>query len=118
MIARGTSFDKATTAQHTWRMREGSYVPVPLAVGFGLFVAALAYLVAASLARRDAPVFAATPAGHVRAADWMRAGDTLTLDATDGDTWRYASLSAGRALGTAPVDGWEIAAQRFRVTVN
>jgi hypothetical protein len=94
------------------------HVPFPLAAGFGLFVVVLGYLVTASLARRDAPVFVPTPATHARPRDWTRVGDTLTLDATDGDRWRYASLSTGRALGTTPVAGWEIAARRYRVTVN
>jgi hypothetical protein len=91
--------------------------PLPLLVGFGLFVAGLGSLVVASLTRRDAPVYAPSPPGRGRAAAWARAGDTLTLDATDGDRWRYASLSRGHALAGADTAGWEIAVRRYRVTV-
>jgi hypothetical protein len=99
------------------RGRRAAGAPLPLLAGFGLFVAALGYLVAASLTRGDAPVFAPSPPDRARAADWMRAGDTLTLDATDGERWRYASLALGRALAAPDTTGWELAARRYRITV-
>jgi hypothetical protein len=98
-------------------MRDGSHVPLPLAAGFGLFVAALAYLVATSLARRDAPVFVPTPASHVRAPGWTRAGDTLTLDATDEARWLAVSLADGRALAGADSGAGELAVRRYRIAV-
>ena len=91
--------------------------PLPLLLGFGAFVAALVYLVAASLGRREAPVFTPTPLARARANDWERAGDTLTLDATDGARWRYASLARGQALVPPDTAGWELAARRYRITV-
>ena len=42
-------------------------------------------------------------------------GDTLTVDATDGEQWRYVSLSLGRALDDST--GWEIAVRRHNITV-
>jgi hypothetical protein len=42
-------------------------------------------------------------------------GDTLTVDATDGEQWRYASLTLGRALDDSA--GWEIAVRRHSITV-
>ena len=45
----------------------------------------------------------------------MEHGDTLTLDATDDERWRYASLTLGRALGDST--GWEIAVRRHNITV-
>ena len=95
----------------------GARPPLPLLLGFGVFVAGLAYLVGASLARRDAPVFTPSPPSRVRSREWARAGDTLTLDATDGDRWRYASLARGRALEEPDTAGWELAARRYRVSV-
>jgi hypothetical protein len=92
--------------------------PLPLLIGFGLFVAGLGYMLVASLARREAPVFAPTSPAHARSADWMRAGDTLTLDATDGTRWRFASLALGRRLDGADVARWELAARRYRITVD
>src|SRR5438067_664260 len=116
-MVRGTAFDKARSRRHTWRMRDGSHVPVPLALGFGLFVAALGYLVATSLVRRDAPTFAPTPATHARAAGWMRAGDTLTLDATDEARWRPVSLSSGQVLASTDSAAGDLAVRRYRIAV-
>ena len=103
-----------------WRMRARlpAEAPLPLVVGFGVFVLALGYLVAASLARRDAAVFTPTPLARTRARGWALGGDTLTLDATDGERWRFASLTRGRALAPPDTAGWELAARRYHVTVN
>lgn len=97
--------------------RRAASAPLPLLIGFGLFVIALGYLVAASLARRQAPVFPPSPPGRARAADWRRAGDTLTLDATDGERWRFASLALGGPLAGSDTTAWELAARRYRITV-
>ncbi len=99
-------------------IRRRAAVPLPLVAGFALFLAVLAALVATSLTRRAAPTFDITSPTRVRPADWATAGDTLTLDATDGDDWRRASLSLGRALGPAEPAAWEIAARRHNVTVS
>jgi hypothetical protein len=92
--------------------------PLPLLAGFGLFVATLVYLLVVSLTRRDAPVFTPSSAARVRPAHWMGVGDTLTLDATDGDRWRFASLTEGRPLTGADTARWQLAARRYRVTVT
>jgi hypothetical protein len=95
----------------------GARAPLPLLAGFALFVAGLAYLVVMSLTRRDAPVFAPSAMARARGANWERVGDTLTLDATDSDRWRYASLSSGRPLAGPDTAGWELAARRFNINV-
>jgi hypothetical protein len=92
-------------------------MPRPLLIGFATFVVAMVALVAASLRRREAPVRAPSSATRVRAAGWERAGDTLTLDATDAERWRRASLALGRALAASDTATWEIAARRHRITV-
>lgn len=97
--------------------RRTARAPLPLLIVFALFVAALAYMVAASLARRTAPVFAPSLATRARSPSWMRGGDTLTLDARDGTRWRFASLATGRSLGGAEDGRWELAARRYRITV-
>jgi hypothetical protein len=94
----------------------GARAPLPLIAGFALFVAGLGYLVAMSLTRRDAPVFAPSAAARGRSVDWERVGDTLTLDATDTERWRFASLSLGRPLAGSDTAGWELAARRFHIT--
>jgi hypothetical protein len=90
-------------------------VPRPLVVGFAAFVVLMVALVATSLRRREAPVHAPSSPTRTRAAGWERAGDTLTLDATDEVRWRRASLTLGRALDDTA--GWELAGRRHRVTV-
>ena len=96
-------------------MRSGLAAPLPLLILFGLFLAAIAYLVSASLVRRDAPVFSATPPNHTRGANWERVGDTLTVDASDGDRWMYVSFAQGRVLVAPDTAGWDVAVQRYRV---
>ena len=89
--------------------------PLPLLVVFGLFLAAIGYLVAASLTRRSAPVYSISPRERVRSAQWEAVGDTLTVDATDGDHWQYVSLAVGKVLTPPDTSGWDIAVQRYRV---
>jgi hypothetical protein len=74
-----------------------------------VFVVVMAYLVAASLTRRTAPAFA--PGVEAR-------GDTLTVDATDGERWRYVSLTRRRVLSPPDTTAWEIAVRRYNVIAN
>jgi hypothetical protein len=60
-------------------------------------------------------VFSVSAIERTRAASWQQGGDTLTIDATDGDSWRYVSLSQGRALVAPDTTAWDIAVQRYRV---
>ena len=89
--------------------------PLPLLVVFGLFLAAIAYLVASSLTRRTAPVYSISPHERARAAQWETVGDTLTIDGTDGDRWQYVSLARGQVLTPPDTSGWDIAVQRYRM---
>jgi hypothetical protein len=84
-------------------------IPWPLLIGFGIFVAAMGYLVAASLTRRVAPTFAPTMVAR---------GDTLTVDATDGAAWRYVSLERGRVLTVPDTLEWDLAVRRYNVRVR
>ena len=119
-------FDKSGGARDTSRMgdpaapiqrQHAAAAPPLLLAGLATFVAVLAYLVASSLRRREAPVFAPTTANHVRASGWTVGGDTLTIDTSDPDRWRYASLATGRMLALPDTVGWELAARRYRLTV-
>ena len=93
----------------------GVVAPLPLLILFGAFLAAIGYLVASSLTRRSAPVFSISPRERARATLWQTVGDTLTIDATDGDHWQYVSLARGQVLTPPDTSGWEIAVQRYRV---
>jgi hypothetical protein len=110
-----SGFRRSKNMSTTRERRDGLVAPLPLLLLFGAFLAAIAYLVAASLTRRNAPVFPASPLVRTRATNWERVGDTLTIDASDGDAWVYVSLARGRALVVPDTAGWEIAVQRYRV---
>ena len=92
--------------------------PLPLLVGFAVFLVAMGYLLAASFTRRAAPTFPPTVAERTRAADWERIGDVLTIDATDGKVWRYVSLERGRVLAAPDTAGWDVAVRRYNLRVN
>jgi hypothetical protein len=89
--------------------RRRAAAPLPLLIGFAVFVVAMAYLVASSLTRRAAPTFSPTTEPR---------GDTLTVDGTDGQRWRYVSLSRGRVLSHPDTAGWEIAVRRYNLIAN
>jgi len=95
--------------------RRGFVAPLPLLALFGAFLVAIGYLIVASLTRRSAPVFSVSAHTRQRPANWQQVGDTLTIDATNGDAWQYVSLAEGRVLTPPDTAGWEIAAQRYRL---
>jgi hypothetical protein len=95
--------------------RQGLVAPIPLLLLFGAFIVAIVYIVAASFVRREAPVCPPSPVERARATNWQRVGDTLTIDASDGDHWQYVSLARGRVLTPPDTAGWDIAVQRYRV---
>jgi hypothetical protein len=93
----------------------GFAAPVPLLALFAAFLIAIVYLIAGSLTRRSAPVFPISPRAHTRAANWQQVGDTITVDATDGEHWQYLALARGQLLTLPDTAGWELAVQRYRV---
>ncbi len=96
----------------------GSPWPLPLVGGFVLFLAALTYLLAASLAPRDVPTFVpAAPAPRPSPATGLVV-DTLTLDARDAVTWRFVDLATGAVLTPPDTAGWDVAVRRFRLVVS
>jgi hypothetical protein len=84
----------------------GRAAPLPLLIGFGVFLVAMGYLLAASFTRRAAPTFAPTVEAR---------GDTLTIDATDANRWRYVSLARGRVLSPPDTIGWDVAVRRYNL---
>jgi hypothetical protein len=89
-----------------------------LVVVFVAFVVTIAYLVAASMTRRSAPAYPVSPANRTRAANWEQVGDTLTVDASDGERWTYVSLARGRVLTPPDTAGWDLAVQRYRIKAH
>lgn len=111
----------AVEARPSGGRRRRSRAPVLLGVGLALFVAAMGYLVASSLADRSEPTFEPAPVGVARP---RRAGadtvtdtltDTLTVDASDERAWRFVDLDRGAVLLPPDTAGWDLAVRRFHV---
>lgn len=89
-----------------------------LVVGFVLFLLVLAYIVVGSLRPRHVVEFdpsplisrAHRPEGLVR--------DTVTIDARDGEAWRFFDFAAGSRLDPPDTAGWDLAFRRFRVIAS
>ena len=60
-------------------------------------------------------MYSISPHERTRGASWETVGDTLTIDATDGDRWQYVSLTRGQVLTPPDTSGWDVAVQRYRV---
>lgn len=78
-------------------------IPIPLAIIAVLFLAALAWIVASSFVSRQVPTYA--PGVH---------GDTVTLDASAEDQWRFFTFDRG-VLTPPDTGAWDLAVQRFRI---
>lgn len=89
--------------------------PLGLKLVFGLFLAAVAYLVAASLARREQPTY---PPSAVQPRPWPPNAaivDTLTVDARDASRWRFVDLERRSVVLPPDTQGWDLAFRRFHV---
>lgn len=84
-----------------------------LFAGLALFVAVLAYLIAASLTRRTAPAFVPSPVGIALSIPGQP--DTLTVQARDQDRWRYVDLDRGFIAPPGDSSGWDLAIRRFHI---
>ena len=98
--------------------------PLPLLIGFGGFLAAIVYLIAVSMTPRDVPTFVPTARSAVaRAAldaetEGMLARlDTITIDASDAEQWRYFRFSDGALLQPPDTLAWDLAVRRYHVRV-
>jgi hypothetical protein len=92
--------------------------PVPLYLGFVVFLVVIGYLVASSVGRRDVATFGPSSLSRTRAPAWARTGDTITIDASDDTRWRLLSFASGRLLGSGDTSDWTIGVARYRVMVN
>lgn len=87
--------------------------PIPLLAAFAAFVALLGFLVASSVARRHAVAF--PPREVIAQVDGGSGPDTLTVDASDSDRWRFVDLDRGRVESPPDTGGWDLAIRRFHV---
>jgi hypothetical protein len=96
--------------------RPGRSAPLPLLVGFAAFVLVLAYLVAASVARRRGVLeFSPSPASRSVAAPESLVFDTVTVDARDQSDWRFFDFSTAWVVQPPDTAGWDLAIRRFNV---
>jgi hypothetical protein len=90
--------------------------PTPLLAGFGAFLALLAYVLVASLSRREVPTFLPREVLPLRAV--ADGPDTLTVDARDSREWRLVDLDRGRVLPPPDTAGWDLGIRRFHIIVS
>lgn len=84
-------------------------------LGFAAFLAVIGYLIAASLVKPNVAEFPPTPPGTVAAAG--SGPDTVTIDATDEDQWRFYSFKRG-VLHPPDSAGWDLGFRRYHVIVS
>ena len=102
--------------------RPRALAPPALLAGFVLFLGAIAWLIASSLATRRVATFAPTasvPSGvtGTMAAEPSGAGivDTLTIAAADEHAWRRIDLARGAVLAPGERGAWDLAVRRYHL---
>ena len=98
--------------------RGSSSVPLPLLGGFAVFLIVIAYVVASSLARPVVRTFEPSAPRPLLPVSDRPVTDTVTVDASDADLWRFLDLDR-RALLTIPdTAGWDIAFRRHAIITS
>jgi len=92
--------------------RGGSTVVI---AGFGLFLVAVGYLVASSVAKKTVLVFEPTPVGRSRPERGNQRSDTVTIDAGDAKAWRFFDVDRGSVMTPPDTSGWDLAFRRFHI---
>jgi hypothetical protein len=98
----------------TWR----SSVPIPLIVGFVLFLIAIVYLVVPSLTRPHVPTFDLAPRGVAQPNGRTWPIDTVTVDASDARTWRFFDFARGSIVTPPDTSGWDLAVRRYHIIAH
>lgn len=86
--------------------------PLPLLLGFAVFLAVIAYLIVASMVKPKVAEFSPTPLGTVPAGG--PGPDTVTIDATDESQWRFYSFTRG-VISPPDTAGWDLGFRRYHV---
>ena len=89
--------------------------PVVLISGFVIFVIVIGFLLASSMAPREAMEFEPTPSQPVDSTLTSVVYDTVTMDAHDEAAWHFFDFD--RASPVVPPDtvGWDLAFRRFTI---
>jgi hypothetical protein len=89
--------------------------PRLILLGFLVFVALLAYLVAASFRRPPVAMFEPYPL-EPRPEPQTLVYDTVTIDAREAAGWKYFALGTRALVG--PGEPWDLAIRRFTIVPN
>jgi hypothetical protein len=103
--------------------------PLPLLIGFTVFVLAIVYLIAASMTPRDVPTFEPTPLAELVSREHLPLPaatdpesdlpvptmDTVTIDAGDAEAWRYFSFRRRALLQPPDTLDWDLAVRRYHL---
>jgi HmuY protein len=90
-------------------------VPLALWLGLGAFVAVLAYVVATSLAPREALEFAPSAVSPGQPQPKGLVFDTVTVDARDPTAWVFFDFDRRSVVAPPDTAGWDLAFRRFNV---
>lgn len=71
-----------------------------------------------SLRRPEPPTFAPSPVAPEPAGERLVGPRLYTVDASDGDRWRYFSFAQGSVVEAPGPFDWDLAFRRFRIIVN
>ena len=94
-----------------------SRTPLPLIGGFALFLAVIVYAIAASFARPSVTTYEPTPPREPGIARDSAGADTVTVDASDENEWRYFDLERGGVVALPDTSGWDVAFRRHTFIV-
>ena len=84
----------------------------------GVLALAAVVFVMASLGRRDVPTFAATTPAPLDVGTARLGPDTITVDATGEQGWRFFDFSSGSVVESPGPTGWDLAFLRHRIVAN
>ncbi len=84
----------------------------------GIFLTAVAVLLAASLARPEPPPTFPPGAGFRDTDPDGVVRGRYTVDARNPERWTYWSFARGEVSGDPEPEGWDLAVRRFRLVVN
>ena len=83
-----------------------------------MFLAVIAYVVASSLARPVVATFEpSAPRQPVPPSDSV-VTDTVTVDASDGNVWRFLDLDRHALLNLPDTAGWDVAFRRYSLITS
>ena len=92
-----------------------SRTPPALWIGLGLFVATLVYVVASSLAPRQAAEFELSPVVPRDVPPGKVVSDTVTVDARDPERWVFFDFARRSVVHPPDTTGWDLAFRRFSI---